>query len=81
MTYHPDAGTVDILVLEASNLRKQDFIGLPSELMVQVICYIISNMKFDLGGPNPCKPHANGPPGHAKKPPCDHRRFLGIWHT
>ncbi len=34
MTYHPEAGTLDILVLEASNLKKQDFIGLPSELTV-----------------------------------------------
>ncbi len=44
MTYHPDAGTLDILVLEASNLKKQDFIGLPSELIGRVEGYLLHGM-------------------------------------
>ena len=31
ITYHPEAGTLEVLTWEASHLKKQDLIGLPSK--------------------------------------------------
>ena len=35
ITYHPEAGTLEVLIWEACNLKKQDLIGLPSKYNVQ----------------------------------------------